>query len=149
MDGRRDWRGGSAPNQALVMKAEVDRPEALTRRSNSARNSFGGRYETGASRLLLCSAGMVLLAGCCPSALASTLPRRLPAAARGSRGAKKPAPVDGCPEGEPKFPFRSKPVPKHRSWSRARKPGRGLQGGATIPLLDGSRESRSLPGRDA
>src|SRR6266851_904690 len=140
MDGRRDWRGGSAPKTDLVMKAEVDRPEALTRRSNSARNSLGGRYEMGALRLLLCFAGMVLLAGCCPSALASTLPRRVPRRRPGVQGGLRPASVDGYPEGEPKSPSWSKPMPKHRSWSRARKPGRGLQGGAIIPLLDGSRE---------
>ena len=44
MEGRRDWRGGSAPKTDLVIKAEVDSPDALTRRSNSARNpSAGGR----------------------------------------------------------------------------------------------------------
>src|SRR5271170_7665866 len=95
----------------------------------------------GASRLLSFSAGMVLqlVPVLCRS------PRRFLAVCPGVQGGLKARPVDGCPEGEPKSPSRSKPAPKRRSWSRARKPGRGLQGGATIPLLDGSRESRSLP----
>lgn len=56
------------------------------------------------------------------------------------------SPVDGFAKGEPKSPFRSKPVPTHRSWSRARQPWtRIAQGARPAPLRDGSRESSSLP----
>ena len=44
----------------LVMKAEVERPEAETRSTNAARNSLGGRYEMGASRLCSSRSGISL-----------------------------------------------------------------------------------------
>ena len=85
-------------------------------------------------------------------AFASSLPRRRRAARhstatprRGSRGACRPPWSMGVRKGEPTSPSgRSRRRNAGRGPGRE-SPGRGLQGGATAPLLDGSRESRSLP----
>ena len=136
----------------LVMKAEVERPEARTRSFEFRPQFF--RRAVGDGRF----AFVVVLLRHAPSSWRSAIrpsPRLFlaataPAAPRqGVQGGLPPALVDGCPEGRADISLRSKPAPKRRSWSRTRKSWSRVARGCDRPLLDGSRESRSLPGRDA
>ena len=106
-----------------------------TRRSNSARSSLGGRYEMGASRLLSSRSGMVL-----------QLVTALQPSPRLASSPFTPAPPGG-PGGLTRPPWsmgvrrESRHLPPGRSRRRnagrgpgRESPGRGLQGGATMPL---------------
>ncbi len=134
------------------MKAEAERPEALDALDETppATPRAGGRKSALRASARLAPAWSVPSgngrSGRSPRQfLAASAPRQAP----GVQGAQPPALVDGCPEGEPTSPSgRSRCRNTGRGPGRE-SPGRGLQGGATAPLLDGSRESRSLPGRDA
>ena len=122
-------RGACPEKTARVMKPLVERPEAWTRAANSSRRSAGGRYETGGARFFRAMAATV-------GGRHAALPRAFPARSD-PLSATRPLRrrVDGFPKGEPTSPLWSKPVPKHRSWSRSAKaPGRGCKGRES-PLL--------------
>ena len=74
------------------------------------------------------------LAGDGAPALASLVPRRSRPRRPGVQGGcQRPLLVDGCPEGEPTSPSRSKPAPKRRSWSRTRKSWSRVARGRDLP----------------
>ena len=133
-DGFGDEGGGG---QAGGVDARVElRPQLLGRTVGDGRFAFFVVFRRHAPLKLA-------IAGLCRS------PRRFLAAPRappgGSRGALRPPRSMGVRKGEPKSPSgRSRRRNAGRGPGRE-SPGRGLQGGATVPLLDGSRESRSLP----
>ena len=88
----------------------------------------------GASRLLSSCSGI------CRSMWRSRSGARLvcssppsPRRHRGSRGARSPALVDGCPEGRADISLRSTPAPKRRSWSRTRKSWSRVARGRELP----------------
>ncbi len=82
-------------------------------------------------------------------ALASSVPRRPRRAATGGPGGLSPALVDGCPEGRADISLRSRAGAETPVVVQDAKVLVAGCKGARRPLLDGSRESRSLPGRDA
>src|SRR5947208_212813 len=102
----------------------------------------------GASRFVSSRSDIYLQAGDGHPALASFLPRHL-AAPPLVQAAYRPPWSMGVRKGEPTSPSGRRRCRNTGRGPGRESPGRGLQGGATTPLLDGSRESEVSLRRDA